>query len=73
MTDEKAKELGYTHRAKLYGFKGYYRDIDDDKSSDNTFIADWWLTDKIVEALIYLDVVLEINDYGFPFLLLYKL
>lgn len=67
MKVDKAKEQGYTHRAKMYGFIGYFRE------KDNGFVADWWLTDKLVELFLYLDITLNVNEEGFPIVLLYNL
>lgn len=65
-----AKELGYTHKAKMYGFSGYAQ-LEDDEH--DTFCARFLLTDKIVELLIYVEMFIPFNDNGFKILLGEKL
>lgn len=66
MTAIQAKDQGFTHHAKMYGFNGYVQFEDEQL---NTFNAKWWITDYIVEGLIYLDSLIGFNENGFKILL----
>lgn len=65
MNASKAKEQGYTHHAKMYGFKGYAQFEDEEH---DTFIAKFWLTDRIVECLIYIEQFVPFDENGFKIL-----
>ncbi len=71
MTAKRAKELGFTHHAEMYGFKGYYCDSHEE-SDHETFRAKWIVTDWLVEFMIYIEVLFGINE-GFPILMKEKL
>jgi hypothetical protein len=66
MTDKYAKQLGFTHKAKMYGFSGYAQ-LEDD--NHDTFTGKWWLTDKIVEGIIYVDMLIGFHEEGFKIVL----
>lgn len=65
MSAGKAKEQGYTHHARMYGFTGY---ACPDNDEHDTFKAKFWLTDKIVEVCIYVEMFIP-NENGFKILL----
>lgn len=67
MTIKEAKEQGFTHNAKMYGFKGYL------SLSENRFQAKYWLADQIVEALIYVEQYIPFNEQGYKILVGSKL
>ena len=66
MTVEQAKSEGFTHHAKMYGFKGYYYNGEDE--SHTTFQAQYLVSDWLVECMIYIEAVFGING-GFPILI----
>lgn len=69
MTDEKAKSLGYTHRGSMYGFQGHINLNDD---AWQTFCGDWWISDFLVEILVYVET-LKRESMGFPIVIFYEL
>lgn len=70
MTDKEAKELGFTHKGRMYGINGYICTNDDEH---DTFRAEYWITDKIVEALIYLEQFILFHPDGYTILIKEKL
>lgn len=57
MTEQQAKEKGYTHHGKLYGVPVY---ITDDE--DMNVIGTNWFNDRLVSIFILLDMTFEINE-----------
>lgn len=73
MEKHRAKKLGFTHSAKMYGFDGYYYDDNGDESDTHeTFVAKWIITNWIVEFMIHIEAIFGINN-GFPILIKEKL
>lgn len=61
MTDLQAKENGYTNHAMMYGINGYAK-FDDEGIE---FRSKYWLMDQIYEAILYIDMLIGFNEYGF--------
>jgi hypothetical protein len=57
MTAEQAKQLGFTHHGKIYGFPVYITD-DEDMNIQGTN----WFNDKMVAIFVWLDTTFEINE-----------
>lgn len=57
MTKEKAKENGFTHNGKMYGFAIYLTD-DEDMNIRGTN----WLNDKFISFFVWLDITFEFNE-----------
>ncbi len=71
MTNKRAKELGYTHEAEMYGIRGYYNGNED---AFNTFQPKWIVTDWLFEIILYIDVFyFAKNRIGFPITIIKEL
>lgn len=57
---EEAKELGFTHHAKMYGVPIWFKYEGAVIQTKNKFFS------LVLEFLIYLELVFEFNEQGFP-------
>lgn len=67
MNEEKAKEIGYTHNAKLYGVEGFVKIDNDDTFGDGFhWQAKTWFGTIISNFFIWIEVNIGVNELGFP-------
>lgn len=60
MNAQEAKEKGFTHHAEMYGVPIFYNEDTAEVEAKNILLG-WWL-----DFLIWIEVNIGVNEFGFP-------